>query len=127
MKFVKLFCIAVFFVLGVFSLFSTFSTAYSAPKIDAAFPIVSSAQDSVRETYAQNCARCHGADGRGQTTLGKTLDAPNIADANWQKRHNDKKIAAKIVRGGGGMPAFAKKLSAKDINSLVAYVRSLKK
>lgn len=124
MKFVKVFCIAVFLVLGIFSLFSTVQTA---PKISADSSSETNLQGSTRETYAQNCARCHGADGRGQTVLGKSLDAPDIADANWQKRHSNKKIAVKISRGGNGMPAFSKKLSAREINSLVAYVRSLKK
>lgn len=124
MKFVKLFCLTAFLVLGFFSLFSTVQTA---PKVSENISVSGNLQGSVKEVYAQNCARCHGADGRGQTALGKSLDVPDIADANWQKRHSNKSIAAKIGRGGNGMPAFSKKLSAKDINALVAYVRSLKK
>jgi cytochrome c553 len=82
---------------------------------------------SAREVYAQNCARCHGADGRGDTDLGRTFDVINIADGDWQKKHSNAKIFRKIARGGGGMPAFAKKLSPQEINALVAYVRALKK
>lgn len=82
---------------------------------------------SARELYAQNCARCHGADGAGETELGRSFDVPNIADENWQKKHSDQKISRKIARGGGAMPAFSRKLSPKEINALVAYVRALKK
>ncbi|MEP6923162.1 MAG: cytochrome c [Pyrinomonadaceae bacterium] len=85
-----------------------------------------SADKSARELYAQNCARCHGTDGRGDTELGRTFDVPNIADGKWQNKHSDAKISRKISRGGGGMPAFARKLSAKEIASLVSHVRSLK-
>jgi cytochrome c5 len=78
------------------------------------------------ELYQQNCARCHGVDGKGETEAGETYEVPNIADANWQRRHSDKKIASKIIKGGGGMPAYGKKLSSSEIKSLVDYVRSLK-
>lgn len=124
MRLSKLFFIAAFLLTGIFSYVSTVQTA---PKTSELSAVETEIQKSTREVYAQNCARCHGADGRGQTTLGKTLDVPDIADAKWQNRHTDKKMTAKIVKGGGGMPAFSKKLSAGEISSLVAYVRSLKK
>ncbi len=82
---------------------------------------------SARELYSQNCARCHGANGRGETELGRSFDVPIIAAADWQKKHSDAKISRKIVKGGGGMPAFAKKLSPKEISAVVAYVRTLNK
>ena len=76
--------------------------------------------------FRQNCARCHGADGRGETPLGKIYNAPNFADAEWQKRFNNKELNALIAHGKGGMPAFDKKLSKKQISSLVTYVRRFK-
>ncbi|HEX9918348.1 MAG TPA: c-type cytochrome, partial [Pyrinomonadaceae bacterium] len=36
--------------------------------------------------YADNCARCHGVDGRGQTAMGRAFAAPNLADAAWWKK-----------------------------------------
>jgi mono/diheme cytochrome c family protein len=76
--------------------------------------------------FRQNCARCHGADGRGETPLGKIYNAPNFADAEWQKRFSNKEFTASITHGHGGMPAFEKKLSKKQIASLVPYVRRFK-
>ena len=74
--------------------------------------------------FTQNCARCHGADGRGETALGKSLEAPNFADAEWWEKHRSgKKLVASITHGHGGMPAFGKKLSREDIAALAAYVR----
>ncbi len=81
---------------------------------------------AVKALFAQNCARCHGADGRGQTELGALYGAQDLTDAKWQKRYSDKRFARSIARGRGGMPSFAKKLSPEEIKSLVAYVRTLK-
>ncbi len=77
--------------------------------------------------FAQNCARCHGVDGRGETALGKELDASNLTDAEWHKKVSDKRIMQSVTKGRAAMPAFGKKLSTDDIMALCAYVRSLKK
>ncbi len=80
-----------------------------------------------KAVYEQNCARCHGADGRGQTKLGELYNAPDLTNAKRLKRQGNKSLTALITRGRGGMPAFSKKLSRDEINALVGYVRSLKK
>jgi mono/diheme cytochrome c family protein len=113
-----------FLVFGFSSSANDISKRLPSLKTESQKPFV---DKSARELYAQNCARCHGADGRAETELGRTFDVPNIADESWQKKHNDQKISRKIAKGGGGMPAFAKKLSPKEINTLVSYVRSLKR
>jgi mono/diheme cytochrome c family protein len=81
----------------------------------------------VEGVYLQNCARCHGADGRGETPVGKLYNAPNLADAELHARFGNKELAAIITNGKAGMPAFKKKLSKAEINALVAYVRRFKK
>src|SRR5918911_3806282 len=71
-----------------------------------------------RTVYMQNCARCHGADGRSQTELGELYGASKLADADWWKaeRINDRRLTASITNGKkGGMPAYGKKLSKDDI------------
>jgi mono/diheme cytochrome c family protein len=76
--------------------------------------------------YTENCARCHGADGRSQTPMGKVFAATNLADANWWKKERvgDKRLTASIRDGRGQMPAFGKKLSKEEIAALVAYVKT---
>jgi mono/diheme cytochrome c family protein len=76
--------------------------------------------------YTSNCARCHGADGRGETPMGELYGATNLADAAWWKkeRAGDKRLAAAIRDGRGGMPAFGKKLSKEEIAALVALVKT---
>lgn len=84
---------------------------------------VTSESNSARELFQKNCARCHGADGKSATELGKLFDSPDLTDGRIQ-RLSRKRMANSISRGKGGMPAFKKKLSSKEIASLVNYVRS---
>jgi mono/diheme cytochrome c family protein len=81
---------------------------------------------SAKVLFIENCARCHGADGRGETPMGKVFAATNLADAGWWKRErvSDKRLAASIRDGRKQMPAFGKKLSKEEINALVALVKT---
>jgi len=79
------------------------------------------------ELYAKECASCHGRDGRAKTFKAKFNHARNLTDPEWQARVSDERIFNSIMNGKGKMPAFAKKLSEQEINSLVAYVRGLKR
>lgn len=74
--------------------------------------------------YLNNCARCHGADGKSQTELGKKIDATDLTDS-FVKKMSRKKVTNAITNGADGMPAFGKKLSKKEISSLVNYIRTL--
>jgi len=81
----------------------------------------------VDDLFRSNCARCHGADGRSDTPLGHTYNAPNFTDAEWWQKHSDITSTGSLIsivsRGKGGMPAFGKKLSRGDIKLLVNHVR----
>lgn len=78
----------------------------------------------VRTLYLNNCARCHGADGRAETELGKLYDATNLTDRK-AKRSSRKRVANVIKNGAGSMPGFNKKLTTAEINSLVGYIKTL--
>lgn len=77
--------------------------------------------------YGQKCAECHGQDGRSRTFRGKHSHARDLTDAQWQDQVSDERIYNSIANGKGKMPGFHKKLSEAEINSLVTYVRNLKK
>jgi mono/diheme cytochrome c family protein len=83
--------------------------------------------NKVNDLYRTNCARCHGAEGHGDTPLGKTFNAPDFTDQKWWQEHaaitNTRSLAAIVSNGKGGMPGFSKKLNRSEINRLVAYVR----
>jgi mono/diheme cytochrome c family protein len=77
--------------------------------------------------FASKCARCHGNDGRGETAIGRIVNAPDLTDAEWWgKRADNGALVSSVTNGRGGMPAFRKKLAQKEIASLVAYARSFK-
>ena len=79
------------------------------------------------ELFSRHCAKCHGKDGRAKGMKGKLSGARNLTDPEWQERVSDERIFNSINNGKGRMPAFGKKLSEAEIESLVQYVRGLKK
>jgi cytochrome c oxidase cbb3-type subunit 3 len=77
--------------------------------------------------YATNCARCHGEDGRGQTSLGRMVEAPDMTDPAWRKKRSVARMTASVSKGRGGMPAFDWQLTREEIAAAVAYVRAFRK
>jgi cytochrome c6 len=88
---------------------------------------VGKSQRSPEEIYAKECATCHGKDGRAKTFKSKFIHARNFTDTQWQDSVSDERLFNSITNGKGKMPAWRKKLSEAEINSLVKYVRSFKK
>lgn len=76
--------------------------------------------------YKSKCAMCHGPDGAGQTTMGKNLKLRDLRSADVQKQ-TDAELVKWIADGKGKMPAYKGKMSADEINALVAFIRTLKK
>jgi cytochrome c6 len=76
--------------------------------------------------YKSKCAACHGADGKGETAMGKANKLRDLGSADVQKQSDDE-LTAIISNGKGKMPAYGKSLKPEQIRDLVAYVRSLGK
>src|SRR5262245_17236301 len=77
-----------------------------------------------KTVFLEKCARCHGPDGQGRTVLGSMLKIPNFTDsAFWRDDVNNRRLINTVTNGKNEMPAFGKKLTRAEINSLVAYVR----
>jgi cytochrome c oxidase cbb3-type subunit III len=77
-----------------------------------------------RELYQQNCAACHGAEGKGNAALG----APNLADRTWLHGSAEQTVIETITRGRTShMPAHKTLLDEARIHLLTAYVLSLSK
>jgi len=69
--------------------------------------------------FADNCAACHGPDGKGNREIG----APNLADAIWLYGASKDAIIDGIFNGrGGSMPAWAGRLDETTIKALAVYV-----
>jgi cytochrome c6 len=77
-------------------------------------------------TFQENCAGCHGPDGRAQTEVGKKVHAADLTAADVQQR-SVSELAKFVKTGKGKMPAFQDKLSDDEIRAVVAYVKGLGK
>jgi cytochrome c oxidase cbb3-type subunit 3 len=72
--------------------------------------------------FAEQCAACHGTDGKGKQDQG----APNLTDAIWLYGDSRQAIVESIRTGRGGMmPAWAGRLDAETLKALAVYVHSL--
>ncbi len=83
------------------------------------------AQNDSAALFKAKCAACHGADGKGQTTMGKTLKARDLASPEVQKE-TDAQLIGITENGKGKMPAYKGKLTDDQIKGLVKYIRTLK-
>ncbi len=85
------------------------------------------AHDSIRaargqDVFKQNCAACHGADGKGNQQIG----APNLTDGTWLYGGSEPTIIETITKGRNGhMPAWKEILTPAQIHLVAAYVYSL--
>ena len=77
--------------------------------------------------FNKECASCHGKDGRAKTFKAKFNGAKDLTKQSWQESASDEHIFNVIANGHEKMPAFGKKLSQAEIESLVTFVRRLKK
>ena len=72
--------------------------------------------------FTDNCAACHGDDGKGDRDLG----APNLTDAIWLRGEGEAAIAAQVKGPKHGvMPAWGGRLGDLKVKELAVYVHSL--
>lgn len=80
--------------------------------------------------YAQNCANCHGREGKGELGMG-----PALNNQDFLKAASDGFLWETIARGRGDTPMFpalkglggVRQLSKQEIDDLVTFVRSWEK
>ena len=81
-----------------------------------------------KEIYEKRCVLCHGPDGRGDGPAGMVLEPPptDLATADYWKARTPEQVRDAIVKGrpGTAMVPFGQ-LSSREIDSLLAYLRSL--
>ncbi len=90
------------------------------------FVSVPAESQDVAALYKTKCAACHGADGKGETSIGKTNKIRDLSSADVQQQ-SDADLTAIIANGKGKMPAYGKGLKPDQIKDLVAYIRGLAK
>ena len=85
-----------------------------------------------KETYEKDCAKCHGADGKGDTKMGKKLGTKDYTDAKVQAEMKDEAAIKAIKEGlkdkeGKQLMKPTEGLSDGDAKALIAYMRKFKK
>ena len=83
-----------------------------------------------KAVYSDNCTKCHGDDGKGQTKMGIKLGAKDYSDAAVQAAVSDDQAFKAIKEGLKKDDKTLMKpseLSDEDIKASVAYLRTLKK
>ena len=71
--------------------------------------------------FADNCAACHGAVGKGNREIG----APNLTDAIWLYGSDTATIVDGLWNGRNGMmPAWGARLDDSTIKALSIYVHT---
>jgi cytochrome c553 len=93
---------------------------------------LSARAEDAKTTYANNCAKCHGADGKGDTKIGQKLGVKDYTDPKVQAELKDD-AAFKAIKEGlkdkddKTLMKPAEDLSDSDIKGLVAHMRTFKK
>jgi mono/diheme cytochrome c family protein len=86
------------------------------------FPSSTFGQSGGRELYLTKCSACHGSDGAGNTTIGRSM---KLNDARPAILHmGDEQLRVLILRGQGKMPSN-KKLDAEKLHDLTVFLRDL--
>ena len=84
------------------------------------------------ENWENHCAKCHGADGKGQTKAGRKLQVKDYTSAAEQAKFTDTdaiRATAEGVKDAAGkerMKGYKDELAPKEIEELVAHVRKFK-
>jgi len=78
--------------------------------------------------YLDNCADCHGVDGRGNTVHEMGQPYADLTDDVWKFGGDDSSMANVIREGSFGlMPGFQEKLSDEQVRALVDYIKVLRR
>jgi cytochrome c6 len=81
--------------------------------------------ESGADNFKGKCAMCHGADGKGETAIGKRLNVPDLGSSAVQNQ-SDAELTNIITNGKNKMPKFDDRLTRDEIGEVVKYIRTLK-
>jgi cytochrome c6 len=102
-----------------------------AAALGGALALAGHAADA-KTIWTAKCVKCHGADGRGDTKMGRKLEIKDYTDAKVQAGFTDEAAAKALLegikdRGGATRMKAVEGLTPAEATDLVAYVRALKK
>ena len=79
-----------------------------------------------KNIYADKCLKCHGKEGRGDGPKAEDLEKKpaDYTDKAKMSKLTDADLKKAVKEGKEAMPAYGKKLSDKDIDNVIAYIRT---
>jgi len=82
--------------------------------------------------WDEHCAKCHGADGKGQTKMGKKLSIRDFTDAKVQSEFSDEQAFKAIKEGltdknGKTTMKAIEGITDDDMKAMIPLVRAFKK
>jgi mono/diheme cytochrome c family protein len=83
-----------------------------------------------KAVYADNCAKCHGDDGKGQSKMGQKVGARDYTDAKVQASFTDAEGVKAVKEGLKKDDKTLMKpydLPDDDVKAVIAYMRTFKK
>ena len=104
-----------------FSVFCMFAVLFACTSL-----VAEESSSPGEAVFKQKCVLCHGADGSGNTPLGKQLQASNLGSKEVQKL-TVAEMRKQVHDGRANMPAFGDQLSDAEIAQVIQYVRQFGK
>ena len=83
--------------------------------------------DAGKKIYEKNCAGCHGADGKGNPAVAKTLGEKGLNIVGKETTEKSDEVLLKIIAEGAGKMPPSKKLTKDEQKAVLQYSRSLAK
>jgi high-affinity iron transporter len=79
-----------------------------------------------KKIYTESCARCHGAEGKGDGAMATYLDPKpaNFTDKELMGQRTDAQLKEVILKGKAAMPAYEGTLGDSDVDDVVAQLRA---
>lgn len=95
----------------------------------AAAPGMAADLASGKKVYEKQCLECHGEKGKGDGPEAKDLEKKpaDYTDKAKMAKFTDEELKKVTREGKKPMAAFGKKLSAKEVDDVIAYVRTFAK
>src|SRR5215472_7017201 len=90
------------------------------------FAALAAAENPGKAVFASKCALCHGPDGKGNTSIGKSLKIADLHSTDVQKLSNDE-LKTVVTNGKNKMPPFKGKLTDAQVLQVINYIRELGK
>jgi cytochrome c len=82
--------------------------------------------------YTKECAKCHGADGKGETKMGKKMEAKDYSNPkSWEELTDAQAIKAVTAgykdKSGKVIMKPTEGVTEADAKAIIEYMKSLKK